>query len=583
MALRVLLTAVVFVGASRAVAQHDWNRWPPRAYLLESLVDAVPKYLEEYHPETGRFGTDPWICSDQNHIFPLAAAWAIEDEHNPWYQDKKVLEAIAGGGNALVDDMDEAGKWTFRKKDNSTWGQIHMPWTYSRWIRAYQLVRDALPEADLGKWERGLRLGFGGIRKYADGHVHNIPTHHAMALYIAGVCFDNADWRDAATAFMAKVVAQQDPAGFWSEHFGPVVGYNRVYVDALGVYYHFSHDPVALEALGRSAAFHATVLWPDGTAVSAIDERQIYHDSVDVGNVGFTWTSEGRGFLLKQLDAYSDHGARTVSADYAASMLLYTGTGEAVPPAADREQGSVVLGDDDAVIRRRKPWAWAFSGYACKPAQNRWIQDRQNLVDVYHDAIGLVIGGGNTKLQPYWSTFTVGDPALLDHIAGDESPDFTPDVDLIWTPDAATITDADATSSLDLKYGESACQVTAAVQEDGALTLTYKAPAGQRVEAHVPLQRRVDRVETATGRTLELGEDALVVEAAEIGDWFVFGGLRVTMPQGGSLRWPARQHNPYKKDGSSSLSCAKLVLVLPFDTVAEHAVTLALEPTPHVE
>ena len=583
MVLRVLLTAVVFVGASRAVAQDDWHRWPPRAYLLGSLVDAVPKYLDEYHPETGRFGTEPWICSDQNRIFPLAAAWAIEDEHNPWHQDEKVLEAIAGGGNALVDDMDETGKWTFRKKDNSTWGQIHMPWTYSRWIRAYQLVRDALPEADRDKWERGLRLGFTGIRKYADGHVHNIPTHHAMALYIAGVCFDNADWRDAATAFMAKAVAQQDPAGFWSEHFGPVVGYNRVYVEALGVYYHFSHDPVALETLERSAAFHATVLWPDGSAVSAIDERQIYHDSVDVGNVGFTWTPEGRGFLLKQLAAYSDHGAKSVSADYAASMLLYSGTGEAVAPAADRDQGAVVVGDKDAVIRRRKPWAWAFSGYACKPAQNRWIQDRHNLVDVFHDQLGLVIGGGNTKLQPYWSTFTVGDPALLEHTPGDESPEFTPDIDLLWTPDAATITDEGAASSLDIKYGDAACQVTAAVQEDGAMTLTYKAPAGQRVEAHVPLLRRADRVETASGRILELGEDALVLEAAEIGESFVFGGLRVTMPEGGSLRWPARQHNPYKKDGSSSLSCAKLVLVLPFDTVAQHAVTLALGPTPRVE
>jgi len=573
-----LLTALVSAGVCRvALAENDWNRWPVREYLVRSLVDAVPKYLEEYHPETGRFGTEPWICSDQNRVFPLAAAWAIEDEDNPWYHDERVLEVVIGGGNALVDAQDEAGKWIFRKKDNSTWGPIHMPWTYSRWIRAYHLVRDALPQADREKWERGLLLGFKGIRRYADGGVHNIPTHHAMALCIAGVCFDNEDWRDAAQAFMARAVGEQDPVGYWSEHSGPVVGFNRVYVDALGVYYHFSKDPIALEALERAAGFHAAVLWPDGSAVAAIDERQTYHAGVDVGNVGLTWTPEGRGFLLKQLAAYSNNGSKPASADYAASLLLYGGVGESIPPAADRDEGVTVLGERDAVIRRSKPWAWAFSGYACKPTGNRWIQDRQNLVDVYHDDLGLVVGGGNTKLQPYWSTFTVGDPALLKHTPGDESPKFTPDIDLSWTPDDAAITDDEATSTMDLGYGETTCRVQATVGGDGGLALTYRAPAGQRVEAHVPLQNRAKRVETAAGPVIELGEDSFVADALDVGDSFVFGRLRVTMPEGGSLRWPARRHNPYKKDGSSSLAEAKLVLVLPFETTDVYTVTLRCE------
>ena len=58
-----------------------------------------------------------------------------------------------------------------------------------------------------------------------------------MALYIAGECFENADWRERARQLMAKAVERQDPAGFWSEHSGPVIGYNLVYVEALGIYY----------------------------------------------------------------------------------------------------------------------------------------------------------------------------------------------------------------------------------------------------------------------------------------------------------------------------------------------------------
>ena len=571
--------AAALAGLSTSVAAGEsWDTWPPSAYLLESLVQAVPTYLDQFHPETGKFGTEPWICRDQNLIFPLAAAWAIEDPANPWHHSDEVLGVIAKGGEALVDEMDETGKWIFRKKDNSTWGPIHMPWTYSRWIRAYALVRDTLPDASREKWEQGLLLGFTGIRKYADGGVHNIPAHHAMALYIAGDCFENEEWKAAATAYMARVVDEQNAGGYWSEHFGPVVGYNEVYIDALGTYYHFSKDPVVLEALERSARFHSSVLWPDGSSVPCIDERQVYHAGVDAGNVGFSWTPEGRGYLLKQVPAYSDNGAKLINADYAASMLLYGGSGESVVPASSGDEGTVLLGDNDAIIQRRKPWQWAFSGYACTPPDNRWIQDRQNLVDVYHDELGLVVGGGNTKIQPYWSTFTVGDPSLLRHTPGDESPDFTPEIELLWTPDAATLSNEGSSTAMDLRYGETDCRVEAAIRDDASLLLTYRAPAGRNVEGHVPLLYREEDLQTAGGDTVQLEDKEMVLEATAVGGHIVYGQLKVTMPAGTLLRWPARQHNPYKKDGSSSLGAAKLVLVLPFKEKDTYEVTLSYEP-----
>ncbi|NLC57071.1 MAG: hypothetical protein GX774_09560 [Armatimonadetes bacterium] len=573
-----LILSLALIGTPAALAQEDWDTWPPRAYLLKSLTEAVPDILDFYHPETGRFGTEPWICLDQNVLFPLAAAWAIRDPANPWYHSDQVLQAIAGGGEALVDAMDDAGMWLFKKKDGSTWGQIHMPWTYSRWIRAYALVRDALPAATRAKWEKGLRLGFTGICKYMEDGPHNIPTHHAMALYIAGECFDNQEWKQAAAAFMARIVRAQDPVGFWSEHFGPVVGYNDVYVDALGVYYHFSKDPVVLEALRRAGQFHASVLWPDGTSVAAIDERQTYSGAIYGGNVGFTWTPEGRGFLLMQMARWAGPERRAVGADYAASLLLYSGDGPFVAPPADRAEGMVVLGKNDALIRRRKPWQWALSGYACPPVQSRWIQDRQNLVDLYHDSLGLVAGGGNTKLQPYWSTFTVGDPALLRHQPGDEAPGFVPTIDLRWTPDDAEIANHDAVSVLTARYGEVSCQVSVEARAGGTLRVTYQAPRGRRVEAHLPLLRRAAALRTATGRTVALDEEPVLLDAAAIGEHFVFAGLKVTMPPGASLRWPARPHNPYAKDGAATLAEARLVLVLPFTETDEHAVILSHQP-----
>lgn len=66
-----------------AAASEAADSWPPREYLVKSLVEAVPAYLKAYHADTGRFGSEPWICTDQNVIFPLAAAWALEDPNNP--------------------------------------------------------------------------------------------------------------------------------------------------------------------------------------------------------------------------------------------------------------------------------------------------------------------------------------------------------------------------------------------------------------------------------------------------------------------------------------------------------------------
>ncbi|MFO7948472.1 MAG: hypothetical protein R6V19_16840, partial [Armatimonadota bacterium] len=448
-----VLCFVITVGV--AYADGALDNWPPREYFIDSLLDDIPGIIDSYKPETGHFGGTPWICTDQNVLFPLSVAWTLDHPDNPYYHDDEVLEMIGQGGIALVEAQDDAGRWRFDKRDGSYWGQIHMPWTYSRWIRAYDLVGDALPDEVRETWEKGLKLGFGAIAKaYPDSGVHNIPTHRAMALYIAGECFDNDDWKQRARQFMAKAVEKQDPVGFWSEHFGPVITYNYVYSDSLGIYYAYSKDPVVLDALKRAAHFHSATLWPDGSPVSCIDERVIYHKSIRIGNPGFAHTPEGRGYLLAQMRRYAGENMQLIDADMAAALLLYGSDGEVVMPGDMADEGVITLGDNDALIRRgdtlpqdrADDWSWAFSAYATSPPDNRWIQDRHNLVDVFHADLGLVAGGGNTKLQPYWSTFTLGDPSLLSHTPGETHPDFTPDIDLAWTPAEASVSrDGDLT------------------------------------------------------------------------------------------------------------------------------------------
>lgn len=298
-----------------------------------------------------------------------------------------------------------------------------------------------------------------------------------------------------------------------------------------------------------------------------------------MGNAGFSWTEEGRGFLLSQVWRYSKGGTHYVNADYAATMLLDSGAKEGVPLPSDRATGTTWLTDRNALIQRRQPWQWALSGYTCEPSGSRWIQDRQNMVDVYNDQLGLVIGGGNTKLQPYWSTFTVGDPALLLHRPGDESPAFVPDIPLQWTADSAVLEESGDGASLALNYGDLTCRVEVLPSDDGGITLRFSAPADANAEAHIPFLNCGDTIETAIGEPIPLAEEAWIRTAKETGGHILYNRLRVTMPPGTTLRWPARQHNPYKKDGSSELDAAKLVLVLPFVETGTYEVQLQIAPT----
>jgi hypothetical protein len=529
--------------------------WQPRAELVEALVASVPGILATQDKATGRFGSQPWICQDQERVFPLAAAWATPADGNPYHHNSQVLEAIMAGGDALIADQDEQGMWIFRKKDNSTWGQIHMPWTYSRWIRAFQLVRDAMPADRRQRWDEGLLLGYTGIAKSALGSVHNIPCHHAMGLYCAGMVFDRPEWREQATEFMAKVVAKQSPHGYWSEHFGPVVRYNFVYSDSLGAYYAMSGDKSVLEALRRAAIFHSNFTYPDGSAVETIDERNYYHGGVALGNVGFSFAPEGRGYLAHQFGLHRKAGG-SIPSDLAAALLLYGEEGDIVPMAAARDRYRYVMGDGEALVLRERPWFICVSAIACEQPQSRWQQDRQNFVSVFHDDCGLIIGGGNTKR----------------HDPSDTSPTFKPQGDLVHIPTAARLLPEQRGPGVELAYGDEGC--TMAVHPNGpnelAITCEAAVRSGRPVEGHITLIPHLGtELTAASGASVTLGEEEVAWAAKECDGWIQHGGWRLSIPDGARVLWPKRCFNPYAKNGVGGLSSARIVVALPFSRDAK--------------
>lgn len=530
-----------------------WHREPA---LLSALDNAVPEILAS-QKNNGQFGTDPWISTDQNVLLALAAAWVLKDSAH--YQNENVLRAIERGGYALQDAQDETGMVVFRKKDHSTWGPIYMPWVYSRMMRAFYITKEAMSDEAQKRWSEALLLAYDGIARTALDRIHNIPTHHAMGLYCAGKVFARNDWQEQARDFLHQVVDAQSPDGWWAEHKGPVVAYNLVYAESLGIYYTMSGDEKVLDALTRAAHYHAACVYPDGSLLETIDGRNPHHDGVRLGNVGFAHTPAGRGFLAQQHALFAQ-GNGTFDADYAAHMLLYGADGELVETAAAQNEHTSCIGDDALVVRRR-PWFYALSAFTAEIPQNRFGQDRQNFASIYHDEVGLIAGGGNTKLQPLWSSFTVGDPSLLSHTAGDEEPNFNPPEGLLHIPDSAELLAADAT--VQLHYGETTGRIALRVEGDRelAITLATTAPTPAPVTAHITLIAHIGQaLKSAVAHCEALGEEALDWPDPE---WIEHAGWRLEIPRGGHLYWPVRPHNPYRKDGAAEIEEARLVVALP--------------------
>jgi hypothetical protein len=538
--------------------------------LLPEFFPEIPKLLASQDKTTGHFGSGVWIVTDQNVLWPLAVAWSINSPDNPYYHKQELLTAILKGGDALIAAQDETGQWTFRKKDNSTWGQIYMPWTYSRWIRAYALTRDAMTDDQRARWDKAITLGVTGIikhYKYLDDHseLQNIPAYNATGVYLAGQFLHHDDWCAAASKYLRRIAGAQDKDGFWTEHLGPVMNYNFVYVDALGLYYGMSHDKEVLPALEHAANYHANFVYPDGTPVETVDERNGYENSVPFGNVGFTFSDVGRGYLLSQ---YLKRKSRSEPApvDAIASIAIYGQDGPGTRPDANAN-AQYIMGNNDALTARNGPWFLCLSAYHADLSTSRWIQDRQNFLSLFHQKTGLILGGGNSKLTPLWSTFTAGDTSLLFHKPGDEDPNFIPPKGLIHTPSDVKLDPAK--NQLTLAYGDATCTVRVEFVDDRHTKITYALTTNSSlpIEAHIPLLVHMQEPWESARTKFTFTEQPFSLTHDQLGDYLSHHGCKITLPPTAKLTWPVLPHNQYVKDGSPKPAEGRAVITLPLGKV----------------
>jgi hypothetical protein len=169
--------------------------------------------------------------------------------------------------------------------------------------------------------------------------------------------------------------------------------------------------------------------------------------------------------------------------------------------------------------------------------------DRQQHFSLWHDGLGLLVGGGNSKCQPRRSTFAVWQNGHCRHEA-----------------DAARISrGARSEDVVVLRYGGQECRVGVRVISSRRVELTFSAPGIGRREVQAGFLMKLSpgwRLSTSRQPApVKIAPNQEVSRAwprnAAGRQWFRAGRCRVAVPAGAFLYWPQYPFNPYAIDGSA--------------------------------
>lgn len=523
--------------------------------ILGHLARGVPAALKQFDSKSGRFlaPNGGWAVTMQDVVLPLALLHQTYGTR--YYHKQDILRICQRAVDAWCDWQNEDGSFEFIKVDGSSWGNMFMPWSIFHWLETYVLLRDSLAPRKRKLWEKRLALAYEGLaRTHTTPRAHNIPTWNGMSLTRAGQVFDRPDWLEIGRNQVLFSAAAQHPHGYWPEGGGPTTRYNLVYVHALGLYYQFTRDKAVLCKLQRACDFHTTFTYPDCTSVETVDGRVRYHNDVaTTGWPGFSLYPRGRRLMRLMVRRLDRRGGLS---PHLASTYMHSASGkeEALPMQQKRHRS---VYKRRALMRKHDDWSICVSGYQADPqaragsSRERWINTRSNCLSVWHKKTGLLIGGGNSKHDPLFSTFEVWQGGAH-HLE----------------PDRVSFSHAAGRDTIKFSYGDVSCSLHLKPIGGSKLEIVFEIP-----------QATARRATVQAGFTLRLKEGDKIcwsakskppVKAEHIVDprrslgfyWnpdehyssrmLSGNGWQLTMPNESSMKYPAYPFNPYAIDNAAS-------------------------------
>ena len=576
LSLRVVWVAVLLLASNEgltAAAKDEINldKVSPKAYYLDQLVKGVPPVMKSFVEETGRFALSGWIPEYQEVIYPLAYLATTKEPATSYTGDAQLINAAMKGGDALRDSQYEDGTLEFLKRDGTNWGRIYPHKLLAAWLETYALLKDRLDADRRSRWEKGLSLMvegtyqqilgkrnprlFSGIFRndevvwgWGNFEVNSLSIWDGLNVFRAGQIFEHKDWQQNGQRMIHSALETLDPASyFWPEFGGPSPSQQLEYLQAIGLYYEHSGDLAVVPYLERGLEFQIKYVYPDGSLVETLDGRSRYSQEPPAdGHFVFSQLEEGRRFAKFLVAQLTRRGTVLQLNSSLLRNLRYYHEGAEAKLPIEKKSYSLNSGSK-AAVRRKAPWFYALSGFTAPTTRNRWGLDRQNFVSVWHEGVGLIIGGGNSKGQSEWSNFIFPRSGRLAYIpSGGEVRENQ--VVLSYEDKKASL-QLSPESKTELKI--KAALLDPASSATGQLLLHLKAG---------------NTCKTAAGGVLSLSDRSIEIRAEDAGGWVEFEGWRINLPAGSKINFPSYPFDPETRDTRAPLSQARGVLSYPLNS-----------------
>jgi hypothetical protein len=335
---------------------------------------------------------------------------------------------------------------------------------------------------------------------------------------------------------------EQSPDGAWGEHSdaGPTTGYNYFTTASVALYAEHSGDPDAVAALRRALDFHSHFTWPDGAPVEVVNDRNRHWGPSAWGHFGFSRFPDGRRYAEFLTGFQGVPKGETLSR--IAQNALYWHDGPTAPAPQDRQAWEHRL-RVPASMTKRGPWWVAMSALtATQAVRNQFYLDRQGHLSLFHEQVGLIVSGANSKRQPELATFSEKIQGVTYHLP---------------------ISSALDGNRLSLAYNSFWADLRVTTRSASRLEVEIEIHEQGRIEeAQLALQlvlKPGDAVDTEKGRFLPGPEKSEVAGVTRLRH----RGWTLSTSAPATLTWPVSPFNPYSNGPETNLERAVATLAIP--------------------
>ncbi len=205
-----------------------------------------------------------------------------------------------------------------------------------------------------------------------------------------------------------------------------------------------------------------------------------------------------------------------------------------------------------AGIRKTGPWQVCMSGITnTQWINNNFFLDRQGSISIFHEKLGLIVTGANSKRQAQLATFS---EKLMGQIA--------------HMPISSRLQMSDGRDRLSLAYNTFFGDLYIPRPTETALSFSFVISGAGRPadESQLTLQlclKSGETLETGAGKKIVLSSERVDLQPSDLGGWIGHHGWKLKIDPAARLVWPVYPFNPYTDSPETDIKYAVGALSVP--------------------